>query len=140
MVRTQRKHTTSATEPKAQTRMTLTEWGAIADLIGGEGRRDTPFKCPLCGNVATPRMWKDAGGDPDRAVQECIGRLIGAKGGLNSAERPVPQPCDWAAFGLFVIGDTILLDMENGNEIRVFPFDPDALSAARPPAAPGATS
>jgi hypothetical protein len=120
------------------TRMTLTEWGEIADRLGGEGRRDTPFKCPLCGNVATPRMWKDAGGDPNLAPQACIGRLIGAKGGLKvhrKKNEPMPQPCDWAAFGLFAVGDTMTLDMENGKEILVFPFDPAALAASRPPAA-----
>ena len=107
------------------TTMTLEAWGAIADRLGGEGRRDTPFRCPLCGNVAPPRMWKDAGGDPNMAPQACIGRLIGAKGGLGThvtKRKPMPQPCDWAAFGLFTIGDTITLIADDGREIRVFPF------------------
>lgn len=122
-----------AEAPLPPTRMTIAEWGVIADRLGGEGRRDTPFECPLCGNVATPRMWKDAGGDPNMAPQGCIGRLIGAKGSLNSPKRPVPQPCDWAAFGLFTIGDTVTLVTEDGREIRVFPFSRAALAAAQAP-------
>jgi hypothetical protein len=79
----------------------LDTWRTEALERGGGDFLNTPFECPLCGHVATPADFIAAGAKGDRAAVECIGRVIGAKGSLHSKKRPVPQPCDWAAFGLF---------------------------------------
>jgi hypothetical protein len=52
------------------------------------------FVCPNCKDVATPQDFRDAGADPDRIGQECIGRSLGALTG--GAKRG----CNWAAYGL----------------------------------------
>lgn len=95
----------------------LAEW---QEAMARRGKIDAKFRCPFCGHEASARDWKDASGDPQRAPQECIGRLIGAKGGLH---REREQPCDWAAFGLFgtLDGGTKIL-LPEGREIWVFEF------------------
>lgn len=77
---------------------------------------DMRFKCPLCGNVATPRDFKDAGADPQRAPHECIGRTATP---MVKAERG-KQPCDYAAFGFIPLGRPVL--MPGGTIAQVFPF------------------
>lgn len=104
---------------------TLEEWRAEAKRRGGGNVMACRFRCPLCGNVASIQDFKDAGAEsPDSAAQMCIGNLVGAKGNLNSG-RPVPQPCDWKAYGLFSTlneGETILVD---GQSVNVFSFADD---------------
>jgi hypothetical protein len=110
---------------------TLSEWRAEATRRGNGSMLDCPMRCPLCKNVATPRMFKEAGGDPERAAQECIGRLVGAQGGLHVRKKPMPQPCDWAAFGLFgSLNEGHFVVTEDGKRINVFSFADD--DTARP--------
>lgn len=69
------------------------------------------FKCPVCGDAATARDFRDAleshprlaRGEPatasDLLGQECIGRTLGA---LNrDGKKYAGRGCDWAAYGLF---------------------------------------
>jgi hypothetical protein len=101
---------------------TLDEWRAEATKRGNGELLDCRMLCPLCGNVATPRQFKDAGASPNRAAQECIGRVVGAKGNLHS-KRPVPQPCDWAGFGLFgTLNSGVFVTMPDGKQINAFSF------------------
>lgn len=71
--------------------------------------------CPLCKNVSTPKEFKERGADPQRAAQECIGRL----------DNPMPKPkkgrkpCDWAAFGFFRIGG-VNVTMPDGKIVAAF--------------------
>lgn len=105
--------------------MTLEEWRAEARRLGGDDFLDTPFVCPLCGNVATPRQFEEAGAEGSRAPQECIGRVTGAKGGLRS-KTPKAQPCDWASFGLLrtLNGGTTIVKPD-GTTADVFDFAPE---------------
>lgn len=75
-------------------------WRARGLELGGGTFLDCPFVCPLCGNIATPRDFQAAGAEPARAAQECIGRVVGAAGGLSRGNQATNKPCDWAAFGL----------------------------------------
>lgn len=110
------------TKRKIET-LPVAEWRKRAIEAGGGDFLNTPFKCPLCGKVSTPADFKAAGADPERAATNCIGRVIGAKGSLNSKKRPVEQPCDWAAFGLFGTLDSgMFVELEDGKTINVFSF------------------
>lgn len=97
------------------------DWLAEARRRFGDNALDWRFVCPFCGNVASGRDWKDAGGDPQRSYVECIGRLIGAKGGLN---RDREQPCDWAAFGLLGTLHGGARVKHQSGEMLVFDFAP----------------
>lgn len=100
-------------------RMTADEWRAKAQALGGGNALDCPFRCPLCGHVATPRDFGKRGGDPRLAPYECIGRLTGARGGLNKGN----QPCNWTVDSLFgALGEGIVVVLPEGRETTVFPF------------------
>ena len=89
-----------------RTAVPLAEWQAE---MGRRGKADCKFRCPQCGNEASPADFKAAGADPQRAPQECIGRVDPKLGG-----------CDWAAFGLF---DTCPQHVDLGDRtIPVFAF------------------
>lgn len=94
---------------------------SLADFQAEGEAKGWRFQCPMCGNVASPADFKAAGADPQRAAQECIGRLM----------RPMPipglgkKPCDWSAFGLFkTAGRGVLVNMVDGSCIEAFDFDP----------------
>ena len=62
-----------------KTLMTEAAWRAEGERRFGPDLMKWRFKCPICGNVATPedfRQFKDAGANPNSAVQECIGRYL----------------------------------------------------------------
>jgi hypothetical protein len=109
---------------------TLAEWRAEGVRRGGGDLLDARFRCPLCQHVASPRDFQAAGADPNRAAMECIGRVIGARGGMRVERRPgqaMPQPCDWAAFGLFgTLNKGVEVEMESGNVVWAFAFADDA--------------
>ena len=113
-----------------QATYTLDAWRAEARRRGGGDLLDCPFICPLCGNVATPRQFKDAGAEGGRAARECLGRATGAPGGLRSGT-PRSQPCDWAAFGLFgTLGKGVTVVYPDGREVEAFAFAPTEASPA----------
>jgi hypothetical protein len=97
--------------------MPLAAW---QDEMDRRGRMDCKFVCPACGNEASPNDFKALGADPQRAPQECIGRV------LPRDEWGDPEPCDWAAFGLLDIC-TVHVDLGD-KTVPVFAF-------AEPPAA-----
>lgn len=84
------------------------------------------FRCPSCGNVASPedfRQFKDKGATPNSATANCIGRYTGAKtsvADLFGKHSELPQPCNYAAYGLLRFGDTVKAD--DGHDTPVFPF------------------
>lgn len=90
--------------------------GATAELSNFMKWR---FRCPICGNVATPAEFKALGADPNLAYQECIGRQ------MPRSEPKPKKPCDYAAYGLFNSGIAI---QPNGSSrlVYVFPFDEEA--------------
>lgn len=86
----------------------LTQEELLSEAIErfGSDPMDFKFICPHCGDVAAIRDFRDAGADPGRAGQECIGRHLGA---LDKSKHPSAEAyrkagnrgCDWAAYGLF---------------------------------------
>jgi hypothetical protein len=92
---------------ETQIAMPLKDWQAEMEK---RGKLDCKFRCPQCGNEASPADWKAAGGDLQRAPQECIGRLDVKLGG-----------CNWAAFGLIDICSTHI-DTGGGKATPVFAF------------------
>lgn len=119
-------------------RMTHEEWLNEAITRFGKDPQDWRFECPFCGNVSSPRDWMDNGESSEnahRASVECIGRLIGARGGLREGSKRKPdgspeQPCDWAAWGLFgnlgkgpiVVRVVEGADGREERETQAFPF------------------
>lgn len=85
------------------------EWLVMALDRFGKDPMEWRFVCPFCGNVASPRDFEQAGvaaTDAHRASVECIGRVVGARGGMRAGAETLPdgkpaQPCDWVAWGLF---------------------------------------
>ena len=75
------------------------------------------FRCPVCGNIATPQDFKAIGADPEKAAQECIGRHMpdsrDAFGGKGVG------PCNYAAYGLLRLGEFVTID---GEKVPVFPI------------------
>ncbi len=111
----------------------------------GDDPKQYAFRCPNCGDVASIQDFIDAGADPDRTGQECIGRCLGAltvaagKAGRNSKGRG----CDWAAWGLFRGPWEIVLPAEEGKPERSawsFPLAdaPAETAPAIPTASPAA--
>lgn len=93
-------HTDESAAPTTET-MTQDELAAEMETRFGADAWHWAFICPSCDDVATPQSFKDAGADPNRVGQECIGRHLGVlrreqpKGGYQG------RGCDWAAYGLF---------------------------------------
>lgn len=101
-----------ATDPNAGV-ISLAAWIAEACRRFGRDPSKWRFKCPNCGNVASIGEWEQAGGQRERAKNECIGRLQGSGRG-----------CDWTAFGL--IRNPPYVSYKNRHH-PVFGFDePDA--------------
>lgn len=92
------------------------------------------FKCPHCGDIATGKHFREAlAANPrtrrdgtrltasDVLGQECIGRLTGALD-KRRGELYEGRGCDWAAYGLFHIGITVVT--ADGRKLRAFPIAP----------------
>lgn len=91
--------------------MPLAEWQAEMER---RGKLDCRFVCPSCGHEASPNDWKGLDGNPQRAPQECIGRLVRAVGSDEHG-------CNWAAFGLIDICKRHII-MPDGKRAPVFLF------------------
>ena len=100
------------------TTIALADWQAE---MGRRGKLDCRFVCPACGHTASPNDWRVAGADPQRAPQECIGRLrlVTETGMLVSAP---PGGCDWAAFGFLDICTVHLQLPGKEKPVPVFAF------------------
>lgn len=100
-------------------RIEVDVWWQMVIEAGNGDPLDARIQCPHCDHIATPRMFRDAGADPDRAFVSCIGRITGAVGRLGKPG----QPCDWAAGGLFTcLGKGLVVVHPDGRESDVFPF------------------
>jgi hypothetical protein len=105
-------------------KLTRDEWLAEGRELFGDNFFDWRFVCPGCGHVQSIgdfREHKDRGATPDAAAKECIGRYEEKPASWSEGEAKKGGPCDYAAYGLFFIGNTIVLDGDR--EIRVFDFD-----------------
>lgn len=104
--------------------LTLESWQARGKELYGEQARAWRFKCPSCGNVATPQDFLNTGIDKEEAMrrtpQECLKREAALKRGDRDL---LPGECDWAAFGLFRGPHFVVCD---GDKIPVFPFEADS--------------
>lgn len=112
------------TKPTMPT-MSLEEWRAEALRRGNGNFMDVAFKCPACGNVATPRDFVALGDDPNAAPQECIGRAHNRKRtpGVTVHEWGKGRPCNWAAFGLLgTLNGGVKVRYPDGHEAAVFSF------------------
>lgn len=112
----------SASVVKEKTRWTQAELCAEAERRFGVNPLDWAFKCPSCGDVATAREFKEAGAEPERIGQECIGRWLGALDGpkptTDGGRSLASRGCDWAAYGLF--RGPWLIELPNGKTASSF--------------------
>lgn len=76
----------------------LDDWIEKGQRLFGDPPQNWRFVCPKCKHVQTPQDFIDLDVEPNRAYQECIGRYDHERG------------CDWAAFGLFKITNTKVID------------------------------
>lgn len=89
------------------------------------------FVCPSCEDVATAQDFKDAGADPNRVGQECLGRWLGVlkreqpKGGYQG------RGCDWSANGLF--RGPMFIIMPDGKESPAFRIAEPVTANVGPP-------
>jgi hypothetical protein len=100
----------------------IKEWRRQVMERSADSPLDARIQCPLWGNVSTPRESHEAGANPERAFMNCIGRVIGAREGLNTGKEKVTQhPCDWAAGGYFgTFHNGLQLLKEDGSPTWVF--------------------
>lgn len=82
-------------------KLTQAELMAEAKERFGEDYLKWAFRCPHCGDVATFADFKEAGADPGRCGQECLGRHLGALNRETGGSNYKGRGCDWAAYGLF---------------------------------------
>jgi hypothetical protein len=106
--------------------ITKQEWEAKGKSLFGDDIMRWKFKCPVCKHVQCPedfRIHKEQGATPDSALKECLGRYKkGSYKAFGENKKSTPkQPCDYAAYGLFRLGEVV--KMENGKETNIFPFN-----------------
>lgn len=107
-------------------KLTQAELTAEAAALFGNNPMRWAFRCPNCGDVASPAEFKAAGAPPGMAGQECIGRSLGA------LKKPTPtntRGCDWAAYGLFRGPWEVVVPAEDGKPGRSIWAFPLALPA-----------
>lgn len=100
-------------------KQTLEEWQAEMETRF-ESKTAVAFVCPACGKVTTIKEHMEAGGRPDHAPQQCIGRTTGL-GSKN--QKDIGYGCNWTAFGLFgTLGKGREVVFPYGNVVEVFDF------------------
>lgn len=82
--------------------MSHADWAAEGARRFGTDKKLWKFQCPICGNIATPTDFNDAGADPTLATQHCIGRHV-AERTEAFGDGKTGKPCDYAAYGLFQV-------------------------------------
>lgn len=85
----------------------------------GDDPKQWKFVCPSCGDVTCAQDFLDAGVDPQKLGQECIGRQLGA---LAKPKATNERGCDWCAYGLF--RGPWLITMPDGTEAGSFRLAP----------------
>jgi hypothetical protein len=102
-------------------RVSKDEWLAEAKELFGEDAMKWRFVCPLCSHVQSVADFKEVGGQPQDAYQECIGRHLPKEQRRSALEDDGEGPCDYAAYGLLFCGNMIVVDGDR--EVKVFDFD-----------------
>lgn len=90
------------------------------------------FQCPNCSDVAVAQDFRDAGANPNRLGQECIGRHLGALSGpptTDSGKSIAKRGCDWVAYGLF--RGPWFVELPAGNTAASFPLAVDTTPAVK---------
>lgn len=111
-------------------KMTQEELHAEMTARFGDDPRNWAFICPNCKDVTTAQDFKDAGADPNRIGQECIGRHLGV---LRRDQPPggyQGRGCDWVAYGLF--RGPMFVILPDGREIPSFKIAPAPDSVVAP--------
>jgi hypothetical protein len=116
-----------------KTRWTQAELVEEARARFGDDALKWSFRCPRCGDDATAQDFKDAGADPNRVGQECIGRSLGALSGppTKDGRNRDGRGCDWTAYGLFRGPWIIVVPADSDmpeREIGGFPLSPAGTS------------
>lgn len=101
-------------------------WQARARELFGDDPGNWRFVCPVCGNVAAVREFKEAGApDADSARCECLGRHLPKERTREAfGEGKVERPCNYAGYGLIQLSPVRVV-VEGGKEIHSFAFDGD---------------
>lgn len=109
-----------------RTPTTLTDWQKEGRELFGKKAGGWKFKCPMCGKVYSVHEFVKAGGDPNGAFQECIGRYMGA--GSPGAKDGNPNGCNWTAYGFLGIPNDKgrLVLTEDGDVVECFDFAREA--------------
>lgn len=102
------------TKPESY-RFTQAELCSLARERFGDDVKAWTFVCPQCGDRANAQDFIDAGADPQKLGQECIGRSLGA---LTKPGATNKRGCDWCAYGLF--RGPWLITMPDGKEVGSF--------------------
>lgn len=99
---------------------------AEAAAAFGDDWLNWAFRCPHCGDVASFRDFKEAGGEASACGQECIGRTLGAlkvDAAQYLAGKYTGRGCDWAAYGLLAGPWQVIMPAEDGKpERKVWSF------------------
>lgn len=105
---------------------TKAEYMAEGAALFGADPMGWRFVCPSCGNIATPKDWKDAGAPEGAVAYSCVGRwLPGTTATLGETGKGF---CNYAGGGLFGLNPVKVTDGDK--EHQVFEFDRPASSAA----------
>jgi hypothetical protein len=80
----------------------------------GPDAKQWKFRCMNCGDEAAPQDFIDAGADPGRAGQECIGRSLGA---LDTPKTNT-RGCNFVAYGLIPGPWEVVLPVEGDGPER----------------------
>lgn len=126
---------TETTEaPRIRRALTVAEYGTEAVRRFGPNSRDWAFRCPGCGDVATPRDFPE--GQGERAGQDCVGRHRDALPDL-----PIERGCPRAANGHGLVQGPWLIRLDDGTTVGSFPLADRAPSRApqSAPQTPGGT-
>ena len=112
-----------------KTQWTQAELVAEATARFGDDALKWSFRCPSCGDDATAQDFTNAGADPNRVGQECVGRSLGALKGAPTKDgrNRDGRGCDWAAYGLLRGPWVVVVPAEGGKperEIGSFPLSP----------------
>ena len=101
------------------------EWKAQGAKLFGENMKEWRFVCPVCGHVQTPRMFHEAGLDPNWVTNQCFGRHLPKeqRGGFSKdhGNPDIKSPCDYAAYGLFKLAP-IEVEFPGGERSECFGF------------------
>lgn len=94
------------------------DWKEEGKKLFGPDFMKWKFVCPVCGHVATPQEWIDAGAPEGAVAFSCIGRWLPDSQDALSSDEIGKGPCNYAGGGLFPLNPVLI----EGRENRVFEF------------------